>query len=107
MLQRLQRFLLDGVAGKLPRGDAGASAVRGDEAQENAPRSGALVWKKMSEDVIGMARERAGHSSHSLQRVGRDAARLDVARIPQLGQGELQQGKTSAPPRSLLHELVD
>jgi hypothetical protein len=50
-----------------------------------------MLRRQRRQDEITVARQRAGETALSRERLRRDDPRLDEARLPQLGQGERQE----------------
>ena len=84
-----------------------AGALRRDQADEHALGRGGLRRGQRLDDRVGVARERAGHPAHRLQLRGGDEVPVDVARLPQLGQRELQERQAALDLRAGDDQLVD
>ena len=109
--QHLERgalgLALRAVGQQLGLGAARARALGGHQAEQEAARGVALVRVEPGEQPIGVAGQRAGDAAERGERVGPDRPGLDVARVPHLGERELQQRQAAGRELGLLDQRVD
>jgi hypothetical protein len=79
----------------------------GHQPQQEAAHRVALVGAEPGDQPIGVAAQRAADAAQRGERLGADRPRLDVARVPQLGQRELEQRQPARRVLGLLDQVVD
>jgi hypothetical protein len=109
--QDLERGLL-GVARRAARYQLGLGpprpgALRGDQPEQDPAHGVALIAARPGEQPVGVAAQRAADPAERGQRRRADPAGLEIARVPQLGERELEQRQAARRVLGLLDERID